>query len=457
MAYSTLKLGSKGDEVKTLQTQLNANGYSLDVDGSFGNKTLAAVKDYQQKNNLAVDGIVGNNTWGALNKGSTATTTPSAAQDTYKYEDFTYDPFEKSDTLKNYDTMLDEMLASGKPTQQESAYKSDLDKTLDELMNREAFSYDLNSDALYQQYKDQYTTQGQMAMMDTMGQAAAMTGGYGNSYAQGVGQQVYQGYLQQLNDKVPELYQLALSKYNQEGQDLKDKASMLNTMTQQEYEQYRDSVSDYYTDTQLLADRADTLYDREYSEWGDKVGMEYDIHSDRQTAGYQEKQDNYTHAMSLLSLGITPSSDVLAAAGISSTDAQTIVNKVKEQEKAAKVSSGGGNYDDEGDTPGNGYDDGGLSADAIKYLQKELGVSADGKVGKNTWAAIQKAGYSSTLDAYKALVGGYTRAVNDLKEMKAAGASNAEAHEYIQEMIENGELNSSSWNLYNLYRDNRLG
>ena len=58
--------------------------------------------------------------------------------------------------------------------------------------------------------------------MDTMGQAQAMTGGYGNSYAQTVGQQTYQGYLQGLNDQVPALYQLALDKYNSEGNQLKD-------------------------------------------------------------------------------------------------------------------------------------------------------------------------------------------------------------------------------------------
>lgn len=91
---------------------------------------------------------------------------------------------------------------------------------LDALKNREKFSYDVNGDALYQQYKDSYINQGKQAMMDVMGKASAMTGGYGNSYAQTVGQQTYQGYLQGLNDKAPELYQLALDRYNTEGQDL---------------------------------------------------------------------------------------------------------------------------------------------------------------------------------------------------------------------------------------------
>ena len=55
--------GSKGDAVKTLQTLL---GGSLAIDGSFGDKTLAAVKDYQKKKNIGVDGIVGAITWGKL-------------------------------------------------------------------------------------------------------------------------------------------------------------------------------------------------------------------------------------------------------------------------------------------------------------------------------------------------------------------------------------------------------
>lgn len=347
--YTTLKSGSKGDDVKKLQQSLIDAGYnvgSAGADGIYGKNTAAAVKAYQQANGLTVDGIAGNQTLGTLYGGSTATTTPSATtpqqSNTYKFEEFTYDPFETSDTYKNYSNTLDEMMTSGKPTQQESAYKPLLDEALNKYLNREDFSYDLNADALYQQYADQYTMQGQMAMMDTMGQAAAMTGGYGNSYAQGVGQQVYQGYLQQLNDKVPELYQLALSKYNQEGQDLKDQMTMLNGLSEQEYAHYRDTVSDYYNDAQLLANRTDTLYDREYSAWGDKVGMDYNIHTDKQTAGYQEKSDAYTHAMSLLSLGITPDAAELEKAGISSAEAQSVIKKVNEQAKASAASTGGG-------------------------------------------------------------------------------------------------------------------
>ena len=95
-----------------------------------------------------------------------------------------------------------------------------LNEIMDKILNREKFSYDLNGDALYQQYKDKYLQQGKMAMEDAIGQASTMTGGYGNSYAQSVGQQAYQAQLENLNDIVPELWQMAYDRYNQERQAL---------------------------------------------------------------------------------------------------------------------------------------------------------------------------------------------------------------------------------------------
>ena len=64
--YPTLRLGSKGDAVKLLQTLLNKFGYTLIVDGNFGPKTGVAVKDFQTKHNLVADQVVGPKTWQAL-------------------------------------------------------------------------------------------------------------------------------------------------------------------------------------------------------------------------------------------------------------------------------------------------------------------------------------------------------------------------------------------------------
>ena len=124
----------------------------------------------------------------------------------------------------------------------QSKYKEQIDQANEAYLNREPFVFDVNEDGLYDQLKDQYVSQGKMAMMDTMGQAADLTGGYGSSYAQQVGQQAYQGYLQGLNDVVPELYQMALDKYTREGDAMKDKIALLTAQDDRDYERYLDEV-----------------------------------------------------------------------------------------------------------------------------------------------------------------------------------------------------------------------
>lgn len=65
-SLSNLRLGSQGDDVKLLQELLNSYGYSLKVDGYFGIRTDAAVKQFQKSRGLVADGIVGAKTWNAL-------------------------------------------------------------------------------------------------------------------------------------------------------------------------------------------------------------------------------------------------------------------------------------------------------------------------------------------------------------------------------------------------------
>lgn len=69
-----LRKGSEGDQVGTLQILLNAYGYRdadgdiLAVDNDFGANTEYAVRNFQEDNGLAVDGVVGFNTWSAILK-----------------------------------------------------------------------------------------------------------------------------------------------------------------------------------------------------------------------------------------------------------------------------------------------------------------------------------------------------------------------------------------------------
>lgn len=64
----TLRRGTYGTGVKWLQDMLNHNGYSLTIDGEFGNATYTSVTNFQAKHELQVDGIVGTATKTALKK-----------------------------------------------------------------------------------------------------------------------------------------------------------------------------------------------------------------------------------------------------------------------------------------------------------------------------------------------------------------------------------------------------
>lgn len=288
--YKQVSYGSQGSDVTELQKLLNQNGYSLNEDGIFGAKTQEAVKDYQQKNSLSVDGIVGTNTWGALTGASAAKPNTGAGTTAAADTGFKYDAYQESDAVKQAQALLQQQMAS-KPGAYQSQWQGQLDSIIGQILNRDKFSYDLNQDALYQQYADQYINKGKMAMMDTMGQAAQLTGGYGNSYAQGVGQQAYQGYLQELNNIIPDLYQLALSQYQMEGDALLDQYSLLGTQEQQDYGRYRDQVSDWGVETDRLQNQYNAERDYDYGMWADGRDFGYGQHIDDRNYQYQQDRD----------------------------------------------------------------------------------------------------------------------------------------------------------------------
>lgn len=143
------------------------------------------------------------------------------------------------------------------------SFSSDYDSTIaelyDKIVNRQPFKYDYASDPLYGQYRESYTQQGKQAMRDTMGQAAALTGGYGSSYGQAVGQQQYDAYLQRLNDVLPELYGMARDVYADEGNVLNTQLSLAGAMRDAEYNQFRDAVGDDQFDKAWELEQADAL------------------------------------------------------------------------------------------------------------------------------------------------------------------------------------------------------
>lgn len=130
-----------------------------------------------------------------------------------------------------------------------------------------------------------------MAMQDTIGQASAMTGGYGNSYAATAGNQAYQASLQNLNDIVPELYQMAYDKYNQEGQDLYNQYSLLSDDRNTEYGMWGDERNALLADREYFAGRADTEYSKDYGQWSDSYNRDFNQYWNETNFGYGKERD----------------------------------------------------------------------------------------------------------------------------------------------------------------------
>lgn len=216
----------------------------------------------------------------------------------YVYTKHTYDPF---DATKNT-AIVD---ANGKATTANQAYtdyikqgfkwdKQDDYNTAygdyDNWLNTK-FNYDFNADALYQQYKDKYIQQGKMAMQDTMGQAAALTGGYGNSYASTVGNQAYQASLQNLNDVIPELYQMAYSMHQNKGQNMLNQLGLLESDRNYEYGVWSDKGNMLNADRTYYQTEADNLFNREYGMWDADRTYDQTEHHNSENMLYQASRD----------------------------------------------------------------------------------------------------------------------------------------------------------------------
>lgn len=180
-----------------------------------------------------------------------------------------------------------------------------------QLTNRSPFTYSIDSDALFRQYRDRYQSLGRRAMEDTMGRAQSMTGGYGNSYAQTAGQQSYQEYLGKLSDVTPKLYEQALERYKQEGQALQDRYDRVKDLEAEEYSRHKDALDAYRKDLSQLQSQADQAYNRGY---------------ERYLEEYKQAGDRYTKLIYMMEkLGYKPTEEELLAAGLSQSQAKAFM------------------------------------------------------------------------------------------------------------------------------------
>lgn len=216
-------------------------------------------------------------------------------------------------------------------------YGYDPDREVEELYaaitGRPAFSYTPGSDPLYRSYAERYIQNGRLAMRDTQGRAAALTGGYGSSYAQGVGQQRYDEYLRALSEALPALYDRAWQRYSAEGEALQDAYDRSWARREDAYQRGRDAEEDAYRRER------DALADQRY-EAGQRAQAE--------KLAYTQQQESYTRLYKLIaSTGYTPTDAELEAAGLSRAQAEALAYEYRRANgllDPAPVASSGGGY-----------------------------------------------------------------------------------------------------------------
>ncbi len=172
-------------------------------------------------------------------------------------------PGEDADAKLRYESSLAELEALRESAPRyDSRYDAEIRELYEKLTSRGPFRYDSATDPLYQQYRQDYASQGRMAMRDTMGRASGLTGGYGSSYAQSVSQQQYDAYLRRLADVLPETYGMALDAWEAEGREMQRRYDAASALEKSDYERYLDELGQYNRRLDRARSDADTAYER---------------------------------------------------------------------------------------------------------------------------------------------------------------------------------------------------
>lgn len=314
--------------------------YSLLLNDAISRGDWTAAKQYETQRNAKIDGE--NMSW-AKTYYTGADSSSSKAEYESQYSDAL------NDILGAYQDAIGSAGGIGMPglslPDYDPQYDEQIDELLNKLLNREEFTYNSEEDPLYQQYKELYTKQGQLAMEDTMGVAAGLTGGYSSSYSEAVAQQQYNAYLQRLTELMPEFYDRAYGKYRDEGTDMKDLYGMYIDRDQVDFQRYQQEVSNAQAEYQAAAAAAsaamaaeqnnisnlgnlyglisgadDTAYNRYLDSWNMEQ-TELDRNYQQFQNMYNQAQTNKANAKSevdaILKAGFMPSNSLIESSGVS--------------------------------------------------------------------------------------------------------------------------------------------
>lgn len=258
----------------------------------------------------------------------------------------------QQDAQNQFNQWMEEYEQNNPKEEYQSKYDPQIDAILNEILNRDDFSYNAMSDPLYQQYAAMYQREGERAMKETLAEAAAGAGGM-NTYAITAAQQANSYYNSQLNDKIPELCLLAYNMYLNDKESKVQDLGILQNMDATQYSRYRDTINDYYADKnfaygayqdavqqgnwQTNQNYNSMLDNRNWNNeqyWANKEWNYNDEWKNKEwdfnTSTY-EQESAKEEVWKLIELGVTPNADLIAKAGMSETDVSLAVAAVKAQ------------------------------------------------------------------------------------------------------------------------------
>ena len=199
-------------------------------------------------------------------KTSTATGTVDAVTQ-YLYDRYKQD-YQQSQAVTDAYNKLNEIL-NQKPGEYNSEYTDKLSNLYEQIIGQKAFSYTLQGDSLYDIYKQRYDVVGQQAMKDIQGQYASNTGGYANSAGNTAGYQAYQGYLNELDSRVPDLYSMAYNRFKDASDIAMNKYDIAKGREDSAFERYESALDDWMANRDYYEGKYQDTRDFEYSTWND--------------------------------------------------------------------------------------------------------------------------------------------------------------------------------------------
>ena len=224
------------------------------------------------------------------NTPATTTNNPTFKGVDQKYVDKAYEEYKPSEKEIEYGTKRDEYVKSAEdkinagfqPSETvtqafdyvngqleyfqngKTSWDDKINSQIGKIENREKFVYDVDNDPLFQQALASAMNSGKTAMEDTIGQASTLTGGYGSTYATTAGNQAYNSFIEDAYNNLPQYYQMALSAYEAEGQEMYNLLGIYTQMGEQEWGRHVDAFN-------TTLDFANSERDFEYGVYQDDI------------------------------------------------------------------------------------------------------------------------------------------------------------------------------------------